>query len=117
MNVSVSQQPPYTILTVDGRIDWEQARELDELIRSLIDEGNYHLVFQLDGVNFISSGGIGALVYNLKTVKNFNGSVHLIASSKYMNFIFETLKFNIIFEGKIYASMEQFRRNTLDSRE
>ncbi|MFW5774842.1 MAG: STAS domain-containing protein [Chitinivibrionales bacterium] len=117
MNVSVSQQPPYTIVKVGGRIDWEQARELDELIRSLIDEGNYQLVFELDEITFISSGGIGALVYNLKTVKNYNGSMYLIASSKYMNFIFETLKFHIIFEGNIFSSIQQFQKNLLDNQE
>ncbi|MFP4416424.1 MAG: STAS domain-containing protein [Fibrobacterota bacterium] len=117
MNVSVSQQPPFTIITVSGRIDWEQSRELDELIRRVIEEGHYHLVFDLDGVNFISSGGIGALVYNLKTVKNFNGSMYLIYSNNYLKFIFETLKFHIIFEGNIFSSLEQFRKKRIDIQE
>lgn len=104
----------FKVIKLSGRIDWENARLLDKEIQSIIEDGYSHIVFNLDEVSFICSGGIGALVYNLNKVKKMSGAIYIISSNEYINYIFETLKFDIVFEGYLYKSYENFEAEVLE---
>lgn len=114
MDLSVTEIDHFKVIKPNGRIDWENARLLDKEIQNMIDEGYCHIVFNLDEVTFICSGGIGALVYNLNKVKKKNGAIYIISSNDYINYIFETLKFNIVFEGYLFHSFEDFASKVLE---
>lgn len=114
MELSLTEIDNFKVVKPHGRIDWENARILDKEIQQLIEQGSYNLVFNLDDVTFICSGGIGALVYNLNKVKKKNGAIYIISSNDYINYIFETLKFDIVFEGYLYRSFEDFARKVLE---
>lgn len=114
MELSVTEIDKFKVVKPHGRIDWESARVMDKEIQQLIEQGNYNIVFNLDDVTFICSGGIGALVYNLNKVKKKNGAIYIISSNDYINYIFETLKFDIVFEGYLYRSFESFASKVLE---
>ncbi len=114
MELSVTEINKYKVIKPQGRIDWENARILDKEIQQIIERGHYHIVFNLDEVSFICSGGIGALVYNLNKVKKMNGAIYIISSNDYINYIFETLKFDIVFEGYLYKTFEEFATEVLE---
>jgi hypothetical protein len=59
-------------------------------------------------VTFLCSGGIGALVYNMKKVQETGGDIYIVSSSDYIQFLFATIGFNIIFSGRIFKSFEEF---------
>jgi len=109
MDIAVVENAKYALIRLGGKIDWESARDLDSKIAQLIDKGNKHLVFDFDEVKFICSGGIGALVYNLKKIKRIDGGIYLITSNEYIKYIFETLKFDIIFHGCMFDTIEEFQ--------
>ena len=115
MELSVTDFGKFKIIKPSGRIDWENARTLDMEINRIIDEGFYNIVFNLDEVTFICSGGIGALAYNLNKVKRKGGAIYIVSANDYINYIFETLKFNIVFEGYYYKTFEEFSAESLDS--
>jgi anti-anti-sigma factor len=114
MRLSVDRQKEYRILTLSGRIEWADARKLDRTIRRLVDEGSYHIVFELSDVSFICSAGIGALVYNLNAVKKHGGAIYIVSSNDYIEYMFETLKFDMIFDGFIFPSLDDFRRSVIE---
>jgi anti-sigma B factor antagonist len=114
MELSVTNISKFKVVKPHGRIDWENARVLDKEIQQIIEQGYYHIVFNLDEVTFICSGGIGALVYNLNKVRKKNGAIYIISSNEYINYIFETLKFDIVFEGYLYKSYEDFASEVLE---
>ncbi|MBN1308923.1 MAG: STAS domain-containing protein [Chitinispirillaceae bacterium] len=114
MELSVTEINNFKVIKPQGRIDWENARVLDKEIQQIIDDGHYHIVFNLDEVTFICSGGIGALVYNLNKVRKKNGAIYIISANDYINYIFETLKFDIVFEGYLYKSFELFASEVLE---
>lgn len=114
MDLSISTKDEFKIVKLAGKIDWENARLLDQQINSLIDQGFYHIVFDLNNITFICSGGIGALVYNLNKVKKSNGAIYLISANDYVNFIFETLKFDIVFDGFLFDSFDSFCSQIID---
>jgi anti-anti-sigma factor len=114
MEMSVTQTSKYKIIKLTGKISWDDAQALDLKIKEIVEEGFHHIVFNLDDVRFICSGGIGALIYNLNQVKKHNGCMYLISSSEYVNFIFETLKFDVVFDGALFKSYEEFSEKILD---
>jgi anti-anti-sigma factor len=114
MEMSVTQSNKLKVIKLAGKISWEDAQRLDTKIKEIIEEGFHQIVFNLDDVRFICSGGIGALIYNLNQVKKHNGCMYLISSSEYVNFIFETLKFDVVFDGFLFKSYEEFCEKVVD---
>lgn len=113
MELATTSVDRYTIIKASGKIDWENARTLDNTVQQTIEEGAKYLVFNLDDVTFLCSGGIGALVYNLNRVKENGGAIYIISSNEYVNYIFETLKFNIVFDGLLFTSYEEFQERVM----
>jgi anti-anti-sigma factor len=114
LELTVTELNGFTIIKINGKVDWESARILDKKIHELIDAGSKHVVFNLDEVTFICSGGIGALVYNLNKVKKQGGAMYIISSNEYVNYILETLKFDIVFDGFLFKSFEEFRDKVVE---
>ena len=117
VDLSVTTIDKFKVIKPTGRIDWESARLLDKEIQQTIDDGFCHIAFNLDEVTFICSGGIGALVYNLNKVKKMGGAIYIISASDYINYILETLKFDIVFEGFLFKSFEEFSTEIIDKKD
>jgi anti-anti-sigma factor len=114
LELAITEVKGYKIIKINGKVDWESARQLDKEIQQLIDGGSSRIVFNLDEVTFICSGGIGALVYNLNKVKKMGGAMYIISSNEYVNYILETLKFDIVFDGFLFDSSEEFAEQVID---
>ena len=115
MKITFTDIDKWKIIKPNGRIDWENARTLDLETKNLIESGSYHLVFDLDDVSFICSGGIGVLAYNLAKVKRKGGAIWIISNNEYVNYIFETMKFSIIFEGYFFKTFDAFKAAVMPS--
>ncbi len=113
MKLSTSTIDKFKIMKLSGRIDWENVHLLDSKIKGIIDEGFCHIVFDLNKLTFICSGGIGTLIYNFSIVKKLDGMIYFISSNEYVDFIFETLKFNMLFSGCLFGSFEDFEKSIL----
>ena len=94
MEISATDTDKYKIIKLSGKITWEDAQDLDTRVRRFIEEeGFYHLVFNMDEVSFICSGGIGALVFNLNKVKEKEGGIYIVSANEYFNYIWFHFKF------------------------
>jgi anti-sigma B factor antagonist len=69
-----------TVLAVSGEIDVYTAPKLREQIVQLVDEGRYHLVVDMEQVEFLDSTGLGVLVGGLKRVRAHDGSLQLVCT-------------------------------------
>jgi anti-sigma B factor antagonist len=114
VELAITETGKFKIIKICGKVDWDNARLLDKEIQQIIEDGFFHVVFNLDEVTFICSGGVGALVYNLNKVKKLGGSMYIISSNEYVNYILETLKFNIVFDGFLFTSFENFRDQIIE---
>jgi anti-anti-sigma factor len=115
LNLSIEKREKFKIVRIGGKVDWESARTLDKEIQKIITDGISHIVFDLNEVTFICSGGIGALVYNLNKVKKAGGAMYIISTNEYGNYILETLKFNIVFDGCIFDSFDKFEEQVMET--
>lgn len=71
------------IVTLVGRIDSSNAAQLDEFLKTnLADKGRYHIVLDMNGVTYISSAGLRAMVALQREASKHRGSVVLAAPSE-----------------------------------
>jgi anti-sigma B factor antagonist len=70
----------HTVVAVAGEIDVYTAPRLRDRITELVSEGQYHLVIDMEKVDFLDSTGLGVLVGGLKKVRTHDGSMELICS-------------------------------------
>lgn len=72
--------PDRAVVRIDGDIDVFTAPQLREHLFRLVESGLRDLVVDLDGVTFIDSTGLSALVAVLKRVRAEEGGLHLVCT-------------------------------------
>lgn len=71
-----------TVVQVGGEIDVYTAPKLREQLVELVNDGSYHLVVDMEGVDFLDSTGLGVLVGGLKRVRAHEGSLRLVCNQE-----------------------------------
>ncbi len=87
-----------TVIEVGGEIDVYTAPRLRDKITELVGEGHYHLVIDMEKVDFLDSTGLGVLVGGLKRVRTHEGSLELVCTQERLLKIFR-----ITGLGKVFA--------------
>ncbi len=116
MELIVNTKASVALFVIKGKIGWDYARQLDGEINRVITEGYTRIVLNLDEVSFLCSGGIGALVYHMNRVQKKNGDIYIVSNSDYIQYLFATIGFNMVFRGKIFETFEKFNDTVLSSR-
>jgi anti-sigma B factor antagonist len=87
------------VVTVTGDIVLGQASAgLGDKVRSLIQQGRKKLVFDLSGVPYMDSSGLGELVHAYATVKNKGGELKLVGLTKRIFSLLTITKLVTVFE-------------------
>jgi anti-sigma B factor antagonist len=100
-----SDSPETTVIAVSGEIDVYTAPKLREKLVSLVDSGNYHLIVDMEGVEFLDSTGLGVLVGGLKRVRAHEGWIDLVSTQGRILRIFRITGLNKVFS--IYDTVAQ----------
>jgi anti-sigma B factor antagonist len=88
LSLETRQEDGHTIIEVGGEIDVYTAPKLRDKITELVGNGNYHLVIDMEKVDFLDSTGLGVLVGGLKKVRAHDGSMRLICNQERLLKIF-----------------------------
>lgn len=80
LDIDVTKGGQTCLLAVRGEVDVYTSPVLKSRLHEVIDEGCTDLVVDLDGVAFIDSSGLGALVSGLRKVKERSGSLRIVCS-------------------------------------
>jgi len=76
------------VIAVGGEIDVYTAPKLRDGLVELVNTGHYHLVIDLESVDFLDSTGLGVLVGALKRVRSHQGSLSLVCTQERLLKIF-----------------------------
>jgi len=93
------------VIEVTGEVDVYTAPKLKSRILSLIDNQQYSMIIDLNGVDFMDSSGLGVLVGGLKRVGPHEGSIALVLNRPNILKIFKITGLDKVF--KIYGSVEE----------
>lgn len=70
------------LFKLTGRFDSSRAQEVGDALKRVMNSSRYHLVLDMTGVEYISSGFLRVLVMTQKETRRFNrGDVYLAALS------------------------------------
>lgn len=85
MDLKVNDYPTedgLTVIDVEGEIDVYTAPKLREKLIDLVNKGNFHLLVNMEKVEFLDSTGLGVLVGGLKRVRAHDGSLELVCTQE-----------------------------------
>ena len=82
LTVTSRQEGARTVIAVTGEIDVYTAPSLRERLNELVASGNYDLIVDMEGVEFLDSTGLGVLVGGLKRVRAHDGSLDLVCTQE-----------------------------------
>lgn len=94
MNIEMTQDGSVLTVALEGRLDTRTAPELDAAVKASI-EGITDLVFDLTGLEYISSAGLRVLLSSQKTM-NKQGTMVVKNVNEDVNDIFEVTGFSEI---------------------
>ena len=98
-----SDSPDSTVVAVGGEIDVYSAPKLREKLISLVESGSYHLIIDIEAVEFLDSTGLGVLVGGLKRVRAHDGWIDLVCTQGRILRIFRITGLSRVFN--IYDSV------------
>ena len=88
LSLETRHEGGHTIIEVGGEIDVYTAPKLRDKITELVSGGSYHLVVDMQEVEFLDSTGLGVLVGGLKKVRAHDGSLDLVCTQERLLKIF-----------------------------
>ena len=94
-----------SVMDVKGRVDSETAPELDTALSKLLADGRNKIVLNLQGVDYLSSAGLRALVKALKGAQGSGGDVRLASVSEPIKGILLTIGMMQMF--KMFSTSEE----------
>ena len=97
LSLETRQENDHTIVEVGGEIDVYTAPKLREQIIELVEAGQYHLIVDLEKVEFLDSTGLGVLVGGLKRVRGHDGSLQLVCTQERLLKIFRITGLSKVF--------------------
>jgi anti-anti-sigma factor len=106
MLLHVTRNEETALVRISGKVGWENSRVLDRQVETLVQAGVRRLVFHLAEVDFLSSGAIGVISYNWRRMKELEGELLVVEPNDYVVYLFRSVGFLRVFEGKILASLE-----------
>ena len=105
LDLNVHKEGDHAVLEVGGEIDVYTAPKLREKLIELVSEGSYHIVVDLEKVDFLDSTGLGVLVGGLKRVRNHEGTLQLVCTQEKILKIFRITGLTKVFP--IHSSVDE----------
>jgi anti-sigma B factor antagonist len=105
LDVTLENVGGLSLVRLAGEVDVYSAPKLREAIKSLVDEGKYNIVVDLERVAFLDSTGLGVLVGGLKRVKHHDGELGIVCNQEKILRIFRITGLTKVFP--IYRSREE----------
>ncbi len=101
------------ILRCKGRLDAQVSTVLKDKIKQQIYEGFVRLVMDLEGVDFLDSSGLGALVAGLRKAKEKKGEIKLCGLRSDVRSIFDITRVARLFHicGDVPEAVEAFGKD------
>jgi anti-anti-sigma factor len=105
------------ILYLNGYIDTYNSNYFQKRVAKAIEKGFIKLIFQCNGLNYVSSTGIGSFTAFLKSVKPRGGDLVLLEIQSKVYEVFQLLGFSQFFNVRenLDESVNYFRTGTAES--
>lgn len=86
------------IINIQGFLDAHTAPDFENELQKLLDEKSYNIVVNLDGLQYISSAGLGVFMGVIEDIRNNGGDLKICAASPKVFKVFDLLGFPSLYE-------------------
>lgn len=97
LSLATRAEGEHVVVEVVGEIDVYTAPKLREMFIDLVAQGSYHLVIDMEQVEFLDSTGLGVLVGGLKRVRAHDGTLRLVCAQERILKIFRVTGLTKVF--------------------
>jgi anti-sigma B factor antagonist len=99
MNLKTTEENGVTVLTLTGDlVIGEPEATFKKTVMRLLEEGKVRLLVDLEGVGFLDSSGLGALVRALTNSQKEGGQTKLVHAGPQIRKLLEMTKLDSVFE-------------------
>lgn len=98
MTIQTTKEANATVLTIAGRMDAVTAPEYEKALNEQIAAGETAFVIDFQGLEYISSAGLRALLATAKLLKTKNGQIRLANVLGTVREVFDISGFGSIFQ-------------------
>jgi anti-sigma B factor antagonist len=91
LSIETDNRQSISVVKVSGRVDSETAPELDDALTKLLQANRNQIVLNLQGVDYISSAGLRAVVKAYQATKKSGGDLRLASVSQPVEVILRTV--------------------------
>lgn len=93
LDIKITKKKDYAYsVGLKGSIDTETSPDLEEELKEIIDDKIKALVFDMGGVDYISSFGVRAIMWAKKTLKAKNATFAMVNLKPQIEKVFEVMK-------------------------
>ncbi|MGG1550292.1 MULTISPECIES: STAS domain-containing protein [Paenibacillus] len=97
MIIQEREQGETVVLSLQGRLDANTSGSLESAFAKLVEQGKGKFVFNLEGLEYVSSAGLRSLLSAAKTVKVIRGKLVLAHMNEHVREVFDMSGFSAIF--------------------
>ena len=105
MEIKTEEENGTLVVQVDGRVDGATAPEFENTIKSVISEDNLAVIVNFEGVSYISSAGLRAVLLVAKQLSQTNTKFALYSLGDLTREVFEISGFDRIIQ--IHGSKDE----------
>jgi anti-anti-sigma factor len=111
MDIAHEETNGVVCIRLVGRLDADSAPQAETTVRELMQQGKTRLLFDLSGMDYISSAGLRVILIAVKALQAKQGKVVLSALTPYVREIFDVSNFSSIIPitDTVDAGLQQFR--------
>jgi anti-sigma B factor antagonist len=109
LSIDSSSQDAWVIVKVEGEVDLSNASGLRDHLIDQVEQGNYNLAVDLNGVEFMDSSGLAVLISGLRRTKEHDGSLVLISPTASVKRVLTITGLDRVFD--IFDSVEKAAAN------
>jgi anti-anti-sigma factor len=91
MHIGHRRRDDITVVTFEGEFDFHDVTSASETIGAVLDGGARQVLFDLKGLRFISSGGIGYFIQTAKQLRRAGGELVLASAPDAFTWVAQTL--------------------------
>jgi anti-sigma B factor antagonist len=101
------------ILNIQGFLDAHTAPDFENELQDLIKENYFNIIVNLDGLQYISSAGLGVFMGVIEDIRNNGGDLKICCAAPKVFKVFDLLGFPSLYEffNSEEEAVKQFKAN------
>ncbi|MDZ7808707.1 MAG: STAS domain-containing protein [Gracilimonas sp.] len=96
--ITTRQNQNVSILDISGELDAHTASQLENELKSLIDNENYSIVVNCSELDYIASAGLGVFMAYIEDVRSLGGDIKLTDMNDRVYNVFDLLGFPTLYD-------------------